>query len=83
MPSTSSSVQLLLLPVYGMSLVYLWSGDLDFDALAASWAAMDGPFAVIGVGLMLVAFGFKVGAAFTILLHLMHMLEPHHQLQVC
>ena len=27
--------------IYGMSLVYLWSGDLDFDALAA-WAAMDG-----------------------------------------
>ena len=51
--------------IYGMSLVYLWSGDLDFDALAASWAAMDGldPFAVIGVGLMLVAFGFKVSAA--------------------
>lgn len=51
--------------IYGMSLVYLWAGDLDFDALAASWAAMDGldPFAVIGVGLMLVAFGFKVSAA--------------------
>jgi len=51
--------------IYGMSLVYLWSGDLDFDALANSWAAMDGldPFAVIGVGLMLVAFGFKVSAA--------------------
>ena len=51
--------------IYGMSLVYLWSGDLDFDALAAAWAAMDGldPFAVIGVGLMLVAFGFKVSAA--------------------
>ena len=51
--------------IYGMSLVYLWSGDLNFDALATSWAAMDGldPFAVIGVGLMLVAFGFKVSAA--------------------
>ncbi len=51
--------------IYGMSLVYLWAGDLDFDALAAAWAAMDGldPFAVIGVGLMLVAFGFKVSAA--------------------
>ena len=51
--------------IYGMSLVYLWSGDLDFDALAAAWAAMDGldPFAAIGVGLMLVAFGFKVSAA--------------------
>ena len=51
--------------IYGMSLVYLWAGDLDFDALAASWAAMDGydPLAVIGLGLMLVAFGFKVSAA--------------------
>jgi len=51
--------------IYGMSLVYMWSGDLDFDALALAWSAMDGldPFAVVGVGLMLVAFGFKVSAA--------------------
>lgn len=51
--------------IYGMSLVYLWAGDLDFDTLASSWASMEGldPFALIGVGLMLVAFGFKVSAA--------------------
>tara|TARA_Y100001970_G_scaffold53658_1_gene67953 strand:+ start:29245 stop:30921 length:1677 start_codon:yes stop_codon:yes gene_type:complete len=51
--------------IYGMSLVYLWAGDLDFDTLSNSWSSMDSldPLAVIGVGLMLVAFGFKVSAA--------------------
>jgi NADH-quinone oxidoreductase subunit N len=51
--------------IYGMSLLYLWNGDLSFDGLATAWAATDGidPLAGIGVGLMLVAFGFKVGAA--------------------
>jgi NADH-quinone oxidoreductase subunit N len=48
-----------------MSLLYLWNGNLDMTNLAASWDAMEGmdPLATIGVGLMLVAFGFKVGAA--------------------
>ena len=48
-----------------MSLLYLWAGSLDFAGLSASWAAMDtlDPLAGIGVGLMLVAFGFKVSAA--------------------
>jgi len=51
--------------IYGMSLLYLWNGNLDMTDLAASWDAMEGmdPLATIGVGLMLVAFGFKVGAA--------------------
>jgi NADH-quinone oxidoreductase subunit N len=51
--------------IYGMSLLYLWAGSLDFASLSASWAAMDtlDPLAGIGVGLMLVAFGFKVSAA--------------------
>lgn len=51
--------------IYGMSLLYLWNGNLDMTNLAASWDAMEGmdPLATIGVGLMLVAFGFKVGAA--------------------
>ncbi|MDP7001994.1 MAG: NADH-quinone oxidoreductase subunit N [Candidatus Thalassarchaeaceae archaeon] len=48
--------------IYGMSLLYLWNGDLSISALSSSWDATD-PFAVIGVSLMLVAFGFKVGAA--------------------
>ena len=51
--------------IYGMSLLYLWNGDLSISGLSSSWDAMEAldPFAVIGVGLMLVAFGFKVGAA--------------------
>jgi NADH-quinone oxidoreductase subunit N len=51
--------------IYGMSLLYLWNGDLSIEGLSSSWDAMEtlDPFAVIGIGLMLVAFGFKVGAA--------------------
>ena len=51
--------------IYGMSLLYLWNGNLDMANLEASWDAMEAmdPFAAIGAGLMLVAFAFKVGAA--------------------
>ena len=51
--------------IYGMSLLYLWSGDLSLDALAIKWSESSSidPLAGIAVGLMLVAFGFKVGAA--------------------
>tara|TARA_B100000900_G_scaffold357755_1_gene328280 strand:- start:3769 stop:5454 length:1686 start_codon:yes stop_codon:yes gene_type:complete len=51
--------------IYGMSLLYLWSGDLSLDGLALKWAESSSidPLAGIAVGLMLVAFGFKVGAA--------------------
>ena len=51
--------------IYGMSLLYLWSGDLSLDALAIKWSESQSvdPLAGIAVGLMLVAFGFKVGAA--------------------
>jgi NADH-quinone oxidoreductase subunit N len=51
--------------IYGMSLLYLWNGNLDMADLAASWSAMEDidSLAGIGVGLMIVAFGFKVGAA--------------------
>jgi len=51
--------------IYGMSLLYLWNGNLDMADLEASWDAMEtmDPFASIGAGLMLVAFAFKVGAA--------------------
>ena len=51
--------------IYGMSLLYLWNGNLQIDSLTSSWATMESldPFAGIGIGLMLVAFGFKVGAA--------------------
>jgi len=51
--------------IYGMSLLYLWNGNLQIESLTSSWSTMENldPFAGIGVGLMLVAFGFKVGAA--------------------
>lgn len=51
--------------IYGMSLLYLWSGSLDLEILRQSWLSMDGidPFAAFGIGMMLVAFGFKVSAA--------------------
>ncbi len=51
--------------IYGMSLLYLWNGDLSFSGLSQSWQSMEtlDPLAATGVGMMLVAFGFKVGAA--------------------
>jgi NADH-quinone oxidoreductase subunit N len=51
--------------IYGMSLLYLWNGNLQIESLTSSWSTMENldPFAGIGVGLMLVAFAFKVGAA--------------------
>ncbi len=47
--------------IYGMSLLYLWSGDLSLDALAMKWSESQSvdPLAGIAVGLMLVAFGSK------------------------
>ncbi|MDB4819303.1 NADH-quinone oxidoreductase subunit N [Euryarchaeota archaeon] len=51
--------------IYGMSMLYLWNGNLSLDALASAWVESEtvDPIAGIAVGLMLVAFGFKVGAA--------------------
>ena len=51
--------------IYGMSLLYLWNGDLSVSGLAQSWQSMEAidPLAAAGVGMMIVAFGFKVGAA--------------------
>ena len=51
--------------IYGMSLLYLWQGDLSVSGLAQSWQSMEeiDPLAAAGVGMMIVAFGFKVGAA--------------------
>jgi len=61
--------------LYGMSLLYIWSGSTSDYAsatlnltgpqgLAATWAAMDAlePLAAIGFGMLLVGFGFKVSA---------------------
>ncbi|MEE2746962.1 MAG: NADH-quinone oxidoreductase subunit N [Candidatus Thermoplasmatota archaeon] len=49
--------------LYGISMLYIWNGDLSFSSLSAKWM-VDGPngMATIGLGLMLVAFGFKVSA---------------------
>ena len=52
--------------LYGLSMLYIWNGDLSIygsNGLAAKWAA-DGPnsMATLGLGMMLVAFGFKVSA---------------------
>ena len=51
--------------IYGMSLLYLWQGDLSVSGLAQSWQSMEtiDPLAAAGVGMMIVAFGFKVRAA--------------------
>jgi NADH-quinone oxidoreductase subunit N len=51
--------------IYGMSLLYLWNGDLSISGLSSSWQSMEqlDPLATAGIGMMLVAFGFKVGAA--------------------
>ena len=51
--------------IYGMSLLYLWQGALSVSGLAQSWQSMEtiDPLAAAGVGMMIVAFGFKVGAA--------------------
>ena len=48
--------------LYGISMLYIWNGDLSISSLKAAWA--DGPngMATIGLGMMLVAFGFKVTA---------------------
>ena len=52
--------------LYGISMLYIWNGDLAIygsGGLAAKWAT-EGPngLATIGLGMMLVAFGFKVSA---------------------
>jgi proton-translocating NADH-quinone oxidoreductase chain N len=59
--SVSSAVGL-----YGISMLYIWNGDLSIygsNGLAEKWAT-EGPnaMAMMGLGFMLVAFGFKVSA---------------------
>tara|TARA_B100000085_G_scaffold107291_1_gene97830 strand:- start:331 stop:2034 length:1704 start_codon:yes stop_codon:yes gene_type:complete len=51
--------------IYGMSLLYLWSGSLYITDLTILWDSMStlDPLPVISIGMMLVAFGFKIGAA--------------------
>ena len=49
--------------LYGLSMLYIWNGDLSFSSLSDKWLT-EGPngMATIGLGMMLVAFGFKVSA---------------------
>jgi NADH:ubiquinone oxidoreductase subunit 2 (subunit N) len=60
--SLSSAVGL-----YGLSLLFVWNGNVSLvgaNSLPIAWAAMStpDPIAIIGLGLMLVGFGFKVSA---------------------
>ena len=50
--------------LYGLSMLYLWAGSLQFDVLAAQFV-INGtdPLPLIGIGFVLVGFGFKVSAA--------------------
>ena len=50
--------------LYGLSMLYLWAGSLQFDVLAATWAA-DGvnSLNMMALGFVLVGFAFKISAA--------------------
>jgi proton-translocating NADH-quinone oxidoreductase chain N len=50
--------------LYGMSLLYLWSGSLQLSVLEATWAAMENPetLPLFGISLLLVGFAFKISA---------------------
>ena len=50
--------------LYGLSMLYLWAGSLQFSVLAEAFA-VSGTEALplIGIGFVLVGFGFKVSAA--------------------
>ncbi|MBL6884833.1 MAG: NADH-quinone oxidoreductase subunit N [Candidatus Poseidoniaceae archaeon] len=52
--------------LYGLSMLYLWAGSLQFDVLATAFAttsSTDMALPLIGIGFVLVGFGFKVSAA--------------------
>ena len=50
--------------LYGLSLLYLWSGSLQFADLSVAFAENGlEPLPLIALGLLLVGFGFKVSAA--------------------
>jgi NADH-quinone oxidoreductase subunit N len=50
--------------LYGLSMLYLWAGSLQFEVLATAFATSGTePLPLIGIGFVLVGFGFKVSAA--------------------
>ena len=52
--------------LYGLSMLYLWAGSLQFDVLATAFATTSSTemaLPLIGIGFVLVGFGFKVSAA--------------------
>ena len=50
--------------LYGMSMLYLWAGSLQFSTLAAAFASTGmTALPLIAIGFVLVGFGFKVSAA--------------------
>ena len=50
--------------LYGLSLLYLWSGSLQIDILAEAWAGIgQETLPYVALGLVLVGFGFKISAA--------------------
>ena len=50
--------------LYGLSMLYLWAGSLQLDVLATTFAQSGtDALAMIGIGFVLVGFGFKVSAA--------------------
>ena len=44
--------------LYGMSMLYIWNGDLSIASLHSAWTTGPNGMAIIGLGMMLVAFGF-------------------------
>ena len=69
--------------LYGLSMLYLWAGSLQFDVLAAKWAA-DGAtsLSMMALGFVLVGFAFKISAVPFHLLHPMRILAQTVQLLV-
>lgn len=50
--------------LYGLSLLYLWSGSLQIDILQEAWAGIgQETLPYVALGLVLVGFGFKISAA--------------------
>ena len=50
--------------LYGLSMLYLWAGSLQFDVLATTWAEKGATsLSMMALGFVLVGFAFKISAA--------------------